>query len=69
LFLGYHKLISKNLNSQLGFSSGLIAVEGIMILTVLGWAIYRLVLLIRETDTWKQIYYKMTENKDPNYLK
>jgi hypothetical protein len=40
-----------------------------MIAIVLIWAFYRLILVIRDTDTWKAIYQKITENKDPEYLK
>lgn len=41
----------------------------LMIAIVLIWAFYRLILVIRDTDTWKAIYQKITENKDPEYLK
>ena len=40
-----------------------------MMIIVLLWAIYRLVLVIRQTETWKAIYNKCTQNTDPEYLK
>jgi hypothetical protein len=69
LFIGYDKLVTKDTNSQLGFSIAMIVVEGLVILLVLAWAFYRLVLVIRETDSWKHIYKRLTVNTDPEYLK
>ena len=53
----------------MGFAYALVVVQSLMILIVLVWVVYRLALVIRETDTWKAIYAKLTENKDPEYLK
>ena len=69
LFIGYDKLVAKDINSQLGFSIAMITIEGLVILLVLAWATYRLILVIRETNVWKHIYKKLTENTDPEYLK
>lgn len=69
LFIGYDKMEVKNVSTQLGFSVALVVVEALLIVIVLVWAIYRLWLVIRETETWKAIYAKVTENKDPEYLK
>ena len=33
------------------------------------WLVYRAMLMIRETETWKKVYKKCTENKDPEYLR
>lgn len=69
LFIGYDKMEVKSVSTQLGFSVALVVVEVLLIVIVLVWAIYRLWLVIRETETWKAIYAKVTENKDPEYLK
>ncbi len=69
LFIGYDKMEVKSVSTQLGFSVALVVVEALLIVVVLVWAIYRLWLVIRETETWKAIYAKVTENKDPEYLK
>lgn len=44
-------------------------VQGLLILTVFIWSVYRLSLIIKESQTWKKISSKMYENTDPEYLK
>lgn len=60
IFYAYNRLDSKPTNSQIGFSLGMLAVEGIAMITIITWLFYRLALMIRETDSWKHIYAKIT---------
>jgi phosphoglycerol transferase MdoB-like AlkP superfamily enzyme len=69
LCFAYDKLIFKTLDNQTGFADGMLVVEGAAMLTVLGWIIYRLGLVISETDVWKKIHAKLTANTHPEYLK
>lgn len=38
----------------------MLTVQGIAIVTIIVWLFYRLVFMIRETDSWKHIYAKIT---------
>ena len=69
LFIAYDKTIVKDISTQHGYSIAMVTVECIMIMIAMVWCCYRLVLVIRETETWKKIYAKCTENTDPEYLK
>ena len=69
MFYGYHRLENKTLDEQTGFGIALIAIHSLVLLAMFSWLCYRTVLMIGETDCWKYIYLKITENKDPEYLK
>ena len=69
LFLAYDKTIVKDTSAQQGYSIAMVTIECIIILIAMVWCCYRLILVIRETETWKKIYSKCTENTDPDYLK
>ena len=69
LFIAYDKTIVKNIDTQQGYSIAMVIVECFIILIAMIWCCYRLVLVVRETETWKKIYAKCTENTDPDYLK
>jgi hypothetical protein len=38
----------------------MIAVKSIVILVIIGWIIYRGVLVIKQTETWQNAYMRMT---------
>ena len=44
-------------------------IQSILLIVLLVWMVYRFVLVIGETQTWKECYAKMKENRDPVYLK
>jgi hypothetical protein len=69
LFYGYFKLENKTAEEQLGFACTLIAVQALILLFVFIWAFARMVSDFKQSETWKYIYMKLTENKDPEYLK
>lgn len=69
LYFGYYKLEQKSLSEQVGFAVAMIAIKALMILIILGWIIYRGMLMIKDTQTWQNVYQKVTENKDPEYIK
>ena len=60
IFYAYNRLESKPTDSQIGFSFGMLTVQGLAIITIIVWLFYRLVFMIRETDSWKHIYAKIT---------
>lgn len=47
LFYAYDKLKTKNVDSQFGFSVGMMTVEGLIMITAVIWIIYRLILVIK----------------------
>ena len=69
LFLAYDKTVDKTIATQQGYAIAMVTVAVIIILIALVWSFYRLMLVIKETETWKKIYAKCTENTDPEYLK
>lgn len=60
IFYAYNRLLSKTTESQIGFSLGMLTIQGVAIVTIIVWLVYRLVFMIRETDSWKHIYAKIT---------
>ena len=69
MFYGYHRLENKNLDEQTGFGIALITIHAIVLLIMFIWLVYRFFMMISETECWKSIYAKATENRDPVYLK
>jgi hypothetical protein len=47
VFFSYDKLDSKPVNSQLGFSVCMIILQGLSMLAILAWVVYRLILVIK----------------------
>ena len=47
----------------------MIVIICLMMLAILIWIVYRGILVIRGTESWAYVYMKLTENKDPEYLK
>ena len=69
LFYGYFKLENKVSEEQIGFSFALITIQALILLIVFMWAFYRLICDFKQSETWKYIYMKLTENTNPEYLK
>jgi hypothetical protein len=69
MYYGYHRLINKTLDEQLGFGIGMVSLQGLVLLIIGGWLVYRFFKMIGETVIWKNVYNRITENKDPEYLR
>lgn len=57
------------MEAQTGFSITMITVQGLVVGIVLLWIIYRGIVMIKESETWQNIYLRITENTDPEYLR
>lgn len=69
LFYSFNKLEVKDMEAQTGFSITMITVQGLVVGIVLLWIIYRGIVMIKESETWQNIYLRITENTDPEYLR
>ena len=69
LFIAYDKILLKSIERQVGFSIGMLIVEASIVLILIVWSIYRLVLVIKDTETWQKIHAKVTEDKSPEFLR
>lgn len=49
MYYGYNKLVNKSLEEQVGFSIALITIKALILLIIIGWTIYRGILVIRST--------------------
>lgn len=47
----------------------MIAVSAFVIFIIIIWVFVRGLFMIKESDTWDKIYKRMTENRDPDYLR
>ena len=47
----------------------MIAASAFGIVIILFWVIVRGIFMIKESETWDKIYKRMTENRDPEYLR
>ena len=47
----------------------MIAVSAFVIIIIIIWVFVRGLFMIKESDTWDKIYKRMTENRDPDYLR
>lgn len=69
MFYGYNKMEDKSLDVQVGFSIAMVVIQTLVLLAIIGWIIYRGIMVIRDTETWQNAYVKMTENKSPEFLR
>ena len=60
MYFGYYKLTTKGISEQVGFAISLVVIKTLILLGIIAWIIYRGVLIIKQTDTWQNVYHKMT---------